>query len=101
MGCVCCVRGLGVKTMDIVQPSGSVPTNDELARWRADSPLLDFRHPAIQELVARRGWMQLSEHERIGAVYNFVRDDRQGAAEGRDQWHCLPTCAARHHPQLG
>lgn len=75
MGCVCCVRGLGVKTMDIVQPSGSVPTNDELARWRADSSLLDFRHPAIQELVARRGWMQLSEHERIGAVYNFVRDD--------------------------
>lgn len=37
--------------------------------------MLNYDHPAIADLVARRGWMQLGEYERIGAVYNFVRDD--------------------------
>ena len=61
--------------MDILQPSPVTPTTDELARWRQTSPLLDYQHPAIQRLIAQRGWMQPIEHERIGAVYNFVRDD--------------------------
>ena len=61
--------------MDILQPSPVTPTTDELARWRQASPLLDYQHPAIQRLIAQRGWMQPIEHERIGAVYNFVRDD--------------------------
>lgn len=41
----------------------------------AATPLLDFHHPDIEALVARRGWRALPMHERIGAVYDFVRND--------------------------
>jgi transglutaminase-like putative cysteine protease len=37
--------------------------------------LIDFDHPAINALVKKRGWEQLDEYEKIGAVYNFVRDE--------------------------
>ncbi|WP_207768765.1 MULTISPECIES: transglutaminase family protein [Rhodobacterales] len=37
--------------------------------------LLDFRMVAIAELIANRGWRDLSEHDRIGAAYNFVRNE--------------------------
>jgi len=39
------------------------------------SPLLDYEHPDIAALVAKRGWRALPEHERIGAVYDFVRNE--------------------------
>lgn len=43
-------------------------------RHLAETPLLDFRHPNIQELVRSRGWVDLPVYDRIGAAYNFVRD---------------------------
>lgn len=39
------------------------------------SPLLDFHHPDIQHLVHARGWRTLSPYARIGAVYDFVRNE--------------------------
>jgi transglutaminase-like putative cysteine protease len=39
------------------------------------TPLLDLHHPAIEALVARRGWRTLSPYDRIGAVYDFVRNE--------------------------
>lgn len=36
---------------------------------------LDFEHPAVDTLVASRGWRLLPDFERIGAVYDFVRDE--------------------------
>lgn len=41
----------------------------------AATPLLDFHHPDIEALVARRGWRALPPRERIGAVYDFVRNE--------------------------
>lgn len=41
----------------------------------AATPLLDYLHPSLQELIRTRGWMRLDEHARIGAVYAFVRDE--------------------------
>lgn len=41
----------------------------------SSTPLLDIQHPSIQELVQARGWRALAESERIGAVYDFVRDE--------------------------
>ncbi len=41
----------------------------------AATPLLDFHHPDIEALVARRGWRTLSPYDRIGAVYDFVRNE--------------------------
>ena len=39
------------------------------------TPLLDVHHPDIEALVARRGWRLLSPYDRIGAVYDFVRNE--------------------------
>ncbi|MCF8198022.1 MAG: transglutaminase family protein [Sulfuritalea sp.] len=41
----------------------------------AVTPLLDFRHPALQKLIDERGWHVLPEFERIGAAYDFVRNE--------------------------
>ena len=39
------------------------------------TPLLDFEQPSVSQLVAARGWRNLSEFERIGAIYDFVRNE--------------------------
>jgi len=41
----------------------------------AATPLLDLHHPDIEALVVRRGWRILSPYDRIGAVYDFVRNE--------------------------
>lgn len=41
----------------------------------ARTPLLDLDHPALTALIARRGWAALPEAGRIGAAYDFVRDE--------------------------
>lgn len=40
-----------------------------------ETPLLDFSSPPIQRLIVERGWKNLPVKERIGAVYDFVRND--------------------------
>ncbi|MGK7296856.1 MAG: transglutaminase-like domain-containing protein [Candidatus Wenzhouxiangella sp. M2_3B_020] len=37
--------------------------------------LLDFDAGPVRELVDARGWRALGEHDRIGAAYDFVRDE--------------------------
>ena len=37
--------------------------------------LLDFHTAGIAGLIANRGWHDLSEYERIGAAYDFVRNE--------------------------
>ena len=39
------------------------------------TPLLDFNHPGIESLIAARGWRALPERERIGAIYDFMRNE--------------------------
>jgi len=38
-------------------------------------PLLDIQHPDIEALVASRGWRALAPYDRIGAMYDFVRNE--------------------------
>jgi hypothetical protein len=49
--------------------------HDEATGLLAPTRLLDFDHPAIEALVDARGWTALAPHERIGAAYDFVRDE--------------------------
>jgi len=49
--------------------------SDAMHPLLAATPLLDVHHPDIESLVARRGWRTLSPHDRIGAVYDFVRNE--------------------------
>lgn len=51
-------------------------TVDDLhRRLTATTELLDHDSTAIQRLVTERGWRDLEPTERIGAVYDFVRND--------------------------
>lgn len=45
-----------------------------MAAYLRSTRLLDFDKPAIRNLVQAQAWMLLPERERIGAVYDFVRD---------------------------
>ncbi|CAM3053614.1 transglutaminase-like domain-containing protein [Prescottella defluvii] len=42
---------------------------------RKSTAILDYDHPSIQSLVSIHGWLDLHYGERIGAVYDFVRDE--------------------------
>ena len=44
-------------------------------RFLASTPILDINDPGIRALVRSRGWAELPESHRIGAIYGFVRDD--------------------------
>ena len=41
----------------------------------SSTPLLDFEHPSLATLIADRGWGTLPLHDRIGAIYDFVRNE--------------------------
>ncbi len=43
-------------------------------QYLLETPLLDFRHPAIQKLILDRKWNDLGGKEKIFHIYNFVRD---------------------------
>jgi hypothetical protein len=49
--------------------------SDEDAGLTAATPLLDDRHSDIAALIASRGWLGLDESGRIGAAYDFVRNE--------------------------
>ena len=49
--------------------------SDAMPPLLAATPLLDIHHPDIEALVAERGWRSLSPYHRIGAVYDFVRNE--------------------------
>jgi hypothetical protein len=57
----------------------------------AATPLLDL-HPDIEALVAERGWRTLRPNDRIGAVYDFVRND---IAFGYNEGDELPASRLR------
>ncbi len=59
-------------------------------RLLAPTRLLDFEHAAIESLVASRGWRQLPLFQRIGAVYDFVRNE---IAFGYNESDELPASA--------
>ena len=49
--------------------------SDAMHTLLAATPLLDVHHPDIEALVGRRGWRALPHHDRIGAVYDFARNE--------------------------
>ncbi|MDZ4253282.1 MAG: transglutaminase family protein, partial [Sulfuritalea sp.] len=62
-----------------MKPSISVIAHLDCPTKEAPIPrttrLLDGQSPNIQHLISARGWRGLSEFERIGAIYRFVRDE--------------------------
>lgn len=44
-------------------------------KYLEETTMLDFSSPSIRSLVRERGWMNLSETERVRSIYLFVRDE--------------------------
>lgn len=44
-------------------------------RYLTDTRLLNFHAPNITALVTERGWESLSEYDKIGSAYHFVKDE--------------------------
>jgi len=44
-------------------------------RYLKATPLLDIDDPSLRAVGDQRGWSELPENARIGAVYDFVRDE--------------------------
>ncbi|MFF4576550.1 transglutaminase family protein [Streptomyces sp. NPDC001410] len=59
-------------------------------RHLRDTRLLDFEDPRIQALIRDRRWRDLPEHERIGAIYDFVQNE---IAFGYNESDDLPASA--------
>ena len=53
----------------------SVGTHALPAELTKPTDLLDYKSPQIQQLILERGWQALPEFERIGAIYDFVRNE--------------------------
>ena len=43
--------------------------------YLAETKILNFKNENIQSLIKQRGWQKLSEFEKIGAAYAFVKDE--------------------------
>ncbi len=48
---------------------------ENLKHLTLPTDLLNFEHPKIVALIAARQWRSLSTFDRIGAAYNYVRDE--------------------------
>lgn len=44
-------------------------------KYLQETPLLDYNTSGITQLIQKRGWDQLEEYDKIGAVYDFVKDE--------------------------
>jgi hypothetical protein len=40
-----------------------------------ETPMLDYNQTSILALIDKRGWSELSEKDRILAIYNYIRDE--------------------------
>ena len=49
--------------------------NNMQDRYLKETQMVNYRAESIQKLVEKRGWKNLYEFERIGAVYDFVRNE--------------------------
>ena len=62
-------------SIEIIEASDTKPAPKQIALWLQATTLLDFSDQSIRNLVEMRRWMQLPPKERLGAAYDFVRDE--------------------------
>ena len=48
---------------------------NEVDRYIQETNMLDYSNTHIQKLIQKRGWLELSDFDRIKAIYNYVRDE--------------------------
>ena len=45
------------------------------SNYLCETSILDYKAPGIQQLIAKHGWSLLDDYDRIGAAYQFVKDE--------------------------
>ena len=58
--------------------------------------LLDFNAVPVQDLIDQRGWRDLGEHDRVGAAYEFVRNEIRFGYNRRDEIPASEVLADGH-----
>ena len=48
---------------------------NEVDRYIQETNMLVYSNTHIQKLIQNRGWLELSDFDRIKAIYNYVRDE--------------------------
>ena len=48
-----------------------------MQRLLEQTPILDYYHASIQNLIEQRKWRDLDEVNKVRNIYNFVRDEVQ------------------------
>lgn len=46
-----------------------------MKKYLKSTPILNFNHASIQQLIHERGWKKLAHKDKVKQVYNFVRDE--------------------------
>jgi hypothetical protein len=49
--------------------------DENMMKYLKQTPLLDFDHKSIQQLIANHHWYELDDKQKIQQIYLFVRDD--------------------------
>lgn len=48
---------------------------DQYEHLTQKTPILNYESELIQKLIVDRGWKKLPDHEKIGAAYDYVRNE--------------------------
>jgi hypothetical protein len=80
-------------SIDIVKATNAAPTPAQLALWLQSTTLLDFSSSSIRKLIETRSWMRLPPKERLGAAYDFVRDEIAFGYNASDDLHASQVLA--------
>ncbi len=44
-------------------------------KYFQETPLLNYKEPSISQLINKRGWMAMTDKEKISHIYGFVKDE--------------------------
>lgn len=62
--------------MSAIKLKNNTPeTTNISSRYLDETMILDYEAASIQSLIKSRQWKELSTYQKIGAAYNYVRDE--------------------------
>ena len=59
----------------VLSKAGQEKLSNGDIRYLEQTKMLDYSDESIQELIRERGWLEYPVYERIGMIYNYVRDE--------------------------
>jgi len=69
-------------------------------QFLTQTPLLDFQAVPVRKLISARGWSTLSQADKIGAAYDFVRNEILFGYNSDDALPASKVLADGHDPEM-